>query len=104
MAIPVMPDQLRGFFESQEAYRQVVSKAAEERLHVMQRDRGERGDLLEGRGAVSWGFTLPTIAPHVLPQVAQGPSPRPGPLSPGVPSPPPNSSAAHIHLQNRARH
>ena len=32
-------------------------------------------DLLKGRGAISWGFTLPTIAPHVLPQVAQGSSP-----------------------------
>ncbi len=99
-----MPDQLSGFHESQEADRQGMPEAAVERLHVTQRDRGGRGDLLEGWGAISWGFTLPTVAPHVLPQVAQGPSPRPGPLSPGIPSPPPDSSAAHIHLQHRARH
>ncbi len=75
MAIPVMPDQSSRLHESHEAYRQGVPKAAEERLHIMQRGRGGRVDLLEGRGAISWGFTLPTIAPHVLPQVAQGPSP-----------------------------
>lgn len=102
MTISLMPDQSSVIHESQEAYRQGVAQAAEERLHVMQRDSGV--DLLEGRGAMSWGFTLPTIAPHVLPQVAQGPSPRPGPLPPGVPSPAPDSSAAHIHLQNRVRH
>ena len=54
-------------------------------------------DLIS-RSALSWSLSLAVVAPHVLPQVAQGTSPRPGPLPPGVSSSAPHCCAAHIHL------